>query len=302
MNETQLTTYTNPELVLRNATSFVDSLVEKDEEGNIVSSDITKNFISRDSKGIERFSKGDALACIILGQELGLSPLISLSLGKEINPSKVYAIDKGRSMGLSALESIKLVHTIPSKGGFVIFVGVDLIARQLIKAGITFEQVQDYAPCYSYSVYDKTSKSFVPVDTDRVIVNNEVSNKFFLLDATTTQEELDKAKSEGKLILKKSISDYVTSWLFKRPGFVPYLSQFYRSEAVKAELIATYNAKNELVTSGKDNWNKYEKQMMRNRAFATGGRKIGADVLNGVYEKYSESEFVEDTPVTVLND
>jgi hypothetical protein len=151
-------------------------------------------------------------------------------------------------------------------------------------------------------VYDKTSKSFVPVDTDRVIVNNEVSNKFFLLDTTTTQEELDKAKGEGKLILKKNISDYVTSWLFKRPGFEPYLSQFYRSEAVKAELIATYNAKNEVITNGKDNWNKYERQMMRNRAFATGGRKIGADVLNGVYEKYSESEFVEDTEATVLND
>ena len=292
MNETNVTIYKNPETALSIAVSVIDSIIETDKEGNVISNDLTKSFITRDKEGTTQFSKAEALACVALGYELGLSPFISLSLGKDLTPAKIFAIDKGRSMGLSALESIKLIHTISTKGGIVIKLGVDLICRQLINAKIKFELVQDYEPVYIWQVYSKDSKSFVTIDKDRLFNGNELIDKFYLLDATVTQAEADKAKAEGKLFIQKILSDYITTWKFDRDGQPTFYSSFTKSRAVKAGLLPTINAKGEILQEGKSNWIMYEVEMMKNISLSLGTRKYAGDVLNG-FINY-ESEFITD--------
>ncbi len=286
--ETQVTKYadnnTSFDMIIRGK-EFIEALMTIEDDPN--NNPLFDNFKYKDKDGKEQISKSQALATIVLGHELGLSPLVSLQLGKEITPSKMFAIDAGKRLGLSPLQSLKKIHTIPTKGGYVLFMGIDLITSQLIKAKVQFKLVKDREPVYSYLV--KGTTGFVPTTKDRVLdEDGKLMDKYFLIDDTSTQDEVNKAKESNKKFVQRIVTDYVTSWELKREGYEPFISDYFRSEAVAAGLLPSFNSKGEKLTDGKTNWLMDERKMLQHRALSRGGRTYAADVLENSYEKESE--------------
>ncbi len=272
------------------ADKFIDSLKD---------STYLKKFKTTNDEGKEIVSKGDALAVIVMGFKIGLDPITSLSIGSELKGSKIYAVDKGVALGLTPLEAIKLIHVITNKqGSNTVYSGIDLITRQLNKAKVKIEILKDHEPIYSYEVRakDKNGKSiFVPVDTNRIIENDTILDKYYLYDASSTQEEINKAKEENKLIIRRYISDYETVVRLTRTETDTIISLSYkRSQAVKAGYLEVTDQSGNVIIPGKLNWNNHEVEMMRARCISSVGRIIASDMLHGLRHHSELPSDVED--------
>lgn len=260
-------------------------------------SQLLENFksVNKDTGKLE-IRKGDAISAIVMGAKLGLDPVTSLNVGKDLKGSSIFAIDKGISMGLSALESIKSIHAIPTKNGISLHTSIHIISKKIIESGTVIEILKDRAPVYSYYVKPENSNDFVSADTDRIEdEKGGIRDKFFLLDVTVTNEEKAEAKAANKLAITRYVSDFITTVKLTRKAINTSITISYkRSEAIQAGLLEVKDSKGNIIQSGKANWNNAEAQMMRNRAISTAGRIIAADYLNGVYDIASEIEHLDD--------
>jgi len=237
--------------------------------------------------------KGRVIATLVKGAKLGLDPFTSITVSKDLENTSVFAIDLGLSLGLTPLESIKKIYTISTgNNGISLHTSVHVISKKLIEAGVVINLIDDYVPVYSYLVKTPTGKDFLPIESDRVEVDGRINyDKFFLIDNSVTQTEVDDAKSSGKVFLRRYVSDYVTTIEMTRSSTNTKLKMsYYRSDALKAGFLEVKNDKGQVINEGKYNWNSNEKGMMRNRLISNMGRIIAADKLNGVYDVESETE------------
>lgn len=262
---------------LRRADNIDDTIanLEKVEQlaEYILDSALAKNFEDVvDGKPVVR--KGDIVAAILFGAELGLTPMKTLNLGRQLNKTSYFSIARGKNMGLDEITSLQNIHCFSAGSRVIVYTGVHVISKVLIDAGVDIEWIDDFRVHYWY--FDYSSKD--EIDVKEVESNPDT---YFIATPNSKAEAITKAKTDGKKFVTRK-PDRITSAIFKRGNSTPVHIKYYLSDAVEAGLYAGTNSVGEKI-DGKDNWNKYPKRMMRNRVIITGGREVAADKLFDTY-------------------
>ena len=221
----------------------------------------------------------DAITAIIIGNEIGVSPMVAIANAKKLVSSKIHAIIRGREMGLPAGLAMDNIHQIPTKNGAVTATGVHVISAMLIKAGVIMSYIEDATPLYKY----------MEISTKQMLDKNLVENNpnlYQIVHSGTKRDERDLSKSQ--VIIHTTPYTYQTTIKFSRESTKQEIPISYSlQDATDAGLYPGTSTVTGLQIDGKQNWIENWKTMLRNRVISIGGRIIAADVLGGIYE-YSE--------------
>lgn len=217
--------------------------------------------------------KLDMQELLAFGNQIASSKIVPLKTGGDV----AAAILMGREIGLTPMVSVNNIYPINGKASL----GIHVILALLVKAGITYEILNDCQPMYSIVV--KPDKEGDPYLVVRSAFKNE-------------------PREEGEGIGSKPV-DIGTRIVFNRMIKQPDGS--WKNSSVT--ITYTKNEADLADLTRKDNWKNHFKTMLRNRALAIGGRLIGPDVLMGVYEtseladSYNIPYTVEDGKVTIID-
>ncbi len=271
----------------------------------IINSDYAKNFekvikTKQGDKDIQTkvVEKGDIIACLTLGHELGISPMASIALGKQLNSKSYYSVIRGKSLGLDPITSINKIYNIETNNGSVLQMDYTIISSVMTKAldeiGGSIEYVLDFelVPTYKLVAGGYAGHKY------QIYTNGKLKDTYFLyIKDVTPSEEIKEAVKEGKLVIYQSGTTRVSALRVVRPD-IKLDKTFYYSlqEATDAGLYQGYHSVNvddkgkPLYIKGRDNWNKHPSTMLRGRVMSISGRIVISDKM---YNTYTPDEVTE---------
>lgn len=239
-----------------------DGKVIKDENGEI----------------IEVVNKGDIVACMVLGNEMGISPMGSISLGKQLNANAYKKAMRGKSLGLDPMTAMSVVYIIPSSNGDVFTTGIHVISQALINCKTKIDILQDFATTNIYYVLE------AGVRTDIYLTEEEYQNnldKYYnVIEGISTKEVLRSKLEEGCTLVSKKATKITTVRLTRKQETITV--SYTLQDAIDAGLYKGI-ASDKSIVKGKDNWNSNPATMLRNRCITIPGRIIASDVLHNTY-------------------
>jgi hypothetical protein len=256
----------------------------------IARSSYRKQFLvpMRDAKGkemrdenneiMEEVSTADIVACLTLGQEMGLSEMGSIALGKQLNAENYKKVIRGRALGLDPIASLSLVSVIPTGNGDIFHTGVHVITNAMNKSGCEYEIVKDFNTEFIYYLVDDNNKKSSTYIKQEEYDNN--TDKYVILSSTLSAEDVKDYKARNFTFVLK-FPTKVTTVNFKRGNRTLTIS-YSLQEAIDAGLYKGTTSDGEK-KNGKDNWNSNPATMLRNRALTNGGRIICSDIINNTY-------------------
>jgi len=254
----------------------------------VKTSPFAKDFTSKDKDGNITVDTGAIVANMVLGHEMGLAPMASLMLGKRLNANSYFSVLKGRELGIDPITAISKIYNIPSGGGSVIALAVDIIIAKIIESNTTMTYIRDFEPTPTYSTADG-----IYVGHKHLLTNEDGSFKsnFFLYIKDVTDIKLAKqAKQDGKIIIVQTGMTNVTSLrLVREAKGLDVVFHYSLQEAIDAKLYRGFHSSlkddkgNALYIKGKDNWNSHPATHLRHRPASIGGRIVVADKLLGAY-------------------
>lgn len=283
-----------------NTTGYVDLDAMTRLAQNIASIDspFAAPFIKTDDEGNKSVDQNAIVGAMVLGHEMGISPMASLALGKKLNANSYFSVLRGRELGIDAVTSISKIYNIDTKNGSVIALAVDIIIGKLLDSGTTFEYLRDNAPT---PMYKSMNGDFLG-HKHLLFKDGKLLDDFYLyIKGTTSKDDLELATKEGKTIIYQTGLTRVTSVVFNRPlkGIKDFVVHYSLQEAIDAGLYngfhssAVGNDGKPLYVAGKANWNNHPATHLRHRPLSIGGRVIAADVLKGNYSTEEVVDFVE---------
>lgn len=244
-------------------------------------------------------SAADVVTAIIIGNEIGLTPMVSIANAKKLTTNTIQSVLRGKEMGLKAAFALDNIHQIPTKNGAVTATGVHVFTAMLIKAGVVHTIIEDATPLYKY----------IEISTKQILDKELVEDNpmsYQIVNVNTKKEDRDLSKSQ--VILNTVPYTYRTVIRFERELINQTITISYSlQDATDAGLYPGISSVTGLPIDGKQNWIENWKTMLRNRVLSLGSRIIIADLVGGVYE-YSEiadSSFITDVgakQVTILMD
>lgn len=241
---------------------------------------------------------------------------------------------RAKSLNISWASAIENMHVVNGKTGL----NVHLIKALLLRAGVMWEVIQDFAPLYDYTdgfntflqnelppdavkcrspeealniTKDESNDNFgvYPVRS-YVDANGNIFNEFQIGKCVVALNRVHMAAliKEGKYpVIRCNLkpADHVVEYKFTRIRFicgekktVEVKSKFTVSDAIAAELY------NPVVPSDKKpgTYNKYLRIMIAIRAFTYGAREIASDILLGAMELEELNAIVNGTANDNVNE
>ncbi len=262
------------------------------------SSVYTKEFRDKDGN----VNEGDVLAAIILGHEMGITPMASLMLGKRLNSDSYFSVLKGRELGIGAISSIMKVYNIDTSRGKVIALAVDIIIAKILESGTRYIYLRDFEPTKTYSTIGGKYIGHKHLLCDD---KGNIKDDYFLyVKDVTSIDDVKKANQKGKIVIKEHGITNVTSVRFIRK--VPDINiviHYSLQEVIDAGLYRGFHSElidekgKPLFIKGKANWNNHPATHLRHRPLSIGGRLVVADKLLGAYSIEEAIEIVDDNKV-----
>jgi hypothetical protein len=212
----------------------------------------------------------DIISCILLGRELGLSDMVSITFGKALDRIAYFKVMKGRSLGLDAITSLSRIFAYEDRDGKMI-IGTDAAAinASVTKVGITFEIIEDFKSKKYYR--DSKTKVFLGYDFD---------DDWVVVNRGATQKAKD-GIAEGKFPVLEDITQYSKA-VFHRKNWSDHTETYSLLEATEAGLYKGFKFDG-TEEKGKFAWNANPKRILTTRLIAIGQSRIAGDVLNGTY-------------------
>ena len=233
----------------------------------------------------------------------------------------IALITRAKDLNIPFTSAIEHVHVINGKTG----VDVHVLKALLLRAGVTYRKVKDYAPLYEYTdgynVYKETQLPIYCVicrneqDAEKVSsapddkigvyplryyvdLKGAYYNQFQISDKckiciNSVQAKAVAAKGEFPIIrVPAQPYDYITEYEFTR-------RQMIYGEVVVTHAVGKFTY-TEAVSAGmfdKDTYKKYPKVMISHRAFTYGAREIADDVCLGLMET-TELKQINNIPIS----
>jgi len=257
---------------------FAENFIVKDKDGRPI----------LDENGNRKVDTTAIVGSMVLGHELGISPMASLMLGRKLNANSYYSILRGRELGVDSITSINKIYVIPNQNGDTIALSVDIITAKMIEAGVTINYIRDNMPVPTYK--DTTGRY---IGHKYQLYNDDGTLKdgyFLYIKDKTSADEVKKAMQDGNIIVYQSgITNISTVKLDRKSTNTSITISYSLQEAIDAGLYNGFHSYlvgedgKPLMIKGKANWNNHPATHLRHRPLSIGGRIIAADVLKGNY-------------------
>lgn len=287
----KIATYQSPADILKYAKSLVQDVID---------SDFARNFEHEDKDGKTTINKADIINNIVLGNEMGITPVASLALGRKLNIDKYFSVIRGKAMGLDPVTSMHKIHNIDIDGKITISADVAIINKCILDAGVETEIIRDARTVPLF--YDVLTKEYIGHKYDVTGEDNIFHPEYHLLP-NQSDKELDNAKlamSKGLIIIEQKGNTKVTTIKFSRPSSnTTIIISYSLQQAINARLMRGFqnNSYDEdgkpVWYKGRPQWINHPETMLRNRVLSIGGRIIAADRLQGIYSNEEALDMVE---------
>lgn len=210
----------------------------------------------------------DIIANYMISKEMGIHPMTALMLGQKIKRTSISSVIRGKALGLDPITSIEKIHYINDASSST---GVDVLSAVLLKNGITIEVINEHTPVHATINMDVTTdvKNPVLLEKGEYEVNKDKYNVVYL---KTDSSEYSKDKIN--VLRSKETIDIITTIKFTRT-----FTNGKIQEVIVSRYLSDYKH-----LKDKDNWENYSKDMLYNRVFGIGARRIANDLIFGMYE------------------
>lgn len=273
---------------LNNSNNFNNSILPRIDIIETFAKSVANSTFANAFKVDGKVNIGDIVANIVLGNELGITPAASLSLGKKLNANSYFSVLRGKELGLDVVTSMSKIYILPTSRGDIIALDVSIITKAILDKGVEMEIIRDYAPTAMYKTLSGVYLGHKYLLSDK---QGNLKPDYFLYNPTfNTDEEVVTASEQHKIIMIESGLTRVTSIRFIRKSHnINEIFHYSIQDAIDAELHRGYHSTlldtkgKPLYFKGRDNWNKHPQTMLRNRDISIAGRIIVSDALQGSY-------------------
>lgn len=247
-------------------------------------------------------NKSAIVTCLLLGNELGFTPMVSVTFGKTLDREAAIKVERGRSMGLNPMAAMQNIYVFSTSQAEIVYTGIHVINKVLTDAGIKRKILEDGTkPFYIYRYCKKE------LANELVDYNKETKDDFVVINDGHTADYIDKQVQEGKIPIIRYATRRALVELTRGDESIaiPYTLQ----QAIDAGLyVGTKSDGTE--SKGKANWNTHPETHLIKMSIMLGGRIIASDKLNGIYvdselhqaasiaNRQAEDTEFEEVPVT----
>jgi hypothetical protein len=233
----------------------------------------------------------DVIACIITGNELGMTPMQSLRLADKLTNDGYLSILKGKELGIDPLTAVDNIYTITVGGKRSNFIGIHVVTKILRENNIDIKILLDNAPLYSYS--SLIGAKFVPVPIEEVEDESfKLLDKFYIfILGITTPEEISQYRSAGKLPISRTEIGRRSAVELTRAGFSNVRYVYSTQDAINEGVYPGVNKFGEKI-DGEGSWMKHTRSKMLKTCIERAARIIADDKLQGSYTVNEISQFV----------
>ena len=220
-------------------------------------------------------NKSAIVTCLLLGNELGFTPMVSVTFGKTLDRDAAIKVERGRSMGLNPMAAMQNIYVFSTSQAEIVYTGIHVVNKVLTDAGIKRKILEDGTkPFYIYRYCKKE------LANELVDYNKETKDDFVVINDGHTADYIDKQVQEGKIPIIRYATRRALVELTRGDESIaiPYTLQ----QAIDAGLyVGTKSDGTE--SKGKANWNTYPETHLIKMSIMLGGRIIASDKLNGIY-------------------
>lgn len=247
-------------------------------------------------------NKSAIVTCLLLGNELGFTPMVSVTFGKTLDRDAAIKVERGRSMGLNPMAAMQNIYVFNTSQTEIVYTGIHVVNKVLTDAGIKRKILEDGTkPFYIYRYCKKE------LANELVDYNKETKDDFVVINDGHTADYIDKQVQEGKIPIIRYATRRALVELTRGDESIaiPYTLQ----QAIDAGLyVGTKSDGTE--SKGKANWNTHPETHLIKMSIMLGGRIIASDKLNGIYvdselhqavsiaNRQAEDTEFEEVPVT----
>lgn len=247
-------------------------------------------------------NKSAIVTCLLLGNELGFTPMVSVTFGKTLDREAAIKVERGRSMGLNPMAAMQNIYVFSTSQTEIVYTGIHVVNKVLTDAGIKRKILEDGTkPFYIYRYCKKE------LANELVDYNKETKDDFVVINDGHTADYIDKQVQEGKIPIIRYATRRALVELTRGDESIaiPYTLQ----QAIDAGLyVGTKSDGTE--SKGKANWNTHPETHLIKMSIMLGGRIIASDKLNGIYvdselhqavsiaNRQAEDTEFEEVPVT----
>ena len=247
-------------------------------------------------------NKSAIVTCLLLGNELGFTPMVSVTFGKALDREAAIKVERGRSMGLNPMAAMQNIYVFSTSQAEIVYTGIHVVNKVLTDAGIKRKILEDGTkPFYIYRYCKKE------LANELVDYNKETKDDFVVINDGHTADYIDKQVQEGKIPIIRYATRRALVELTRGDESIaiPYTLQ----QAIDAGLyVGTKSDGTE--SKGKANWNTHPETHLIKMSIMLGGRIIASDKLNGIYvdselhqavsiaNRQAEDTEFEEVPVT----
>jgi hypothetical protein len=247
-------------------------------------------------------NKSAIVTCLLLGNELGFTPMVSVTFGKTLDRDAAIKVERGRSMGLNPMAAMQNIYVFSTSQDEIVYTGIHVVNKVLTDAGIKRKILEDGTkPFYIYRYCKKE------LANELVDYNKETKDDFVVINDGHTADYIEKQVQEGKIPIIRYATRRALVELTRGDESIaiPYTLQ----QAIDAGLyVGTKSDGTE--SKGKANWNTHPETHLIKMSIMLGGRIIASDKLNGIYvdselhqavsiaNRQAEDTEFEEVPVT----
>lgn len=247
-------------------------------------------------------NKSAIVTCLLLGNELGFTPMVSVTFGKTLDRDAAIKVERGRSMGLNPMAAMQNIYVFTTSQAEIVYTGIHVVNKVLTDAGVKRKILEDGTkPFYIYRYCKKE------LANELVDYNKETKDDFVVINDGHTADYIDKQVQEGKIPIIRYVTRRALVELTRGDESIaiPYTLQ----QAIDAGLyVGTKSDGTE--SKGKANWNTHPETHLIKMSIMLGGRIIASDKLNGIYvdselhqaasiaNRQAEDTEFEEVPVT----
>lgn len=247
-------------------------------------------------------NKSAIVTCLLLGNELGFTPMVSVTFGKTLDRDAAIKVERGRSMGLNPMAAMQNIYVFTTSQAEIVYTGIHVVNKVLTDAGVKRKILEDGTkPFYIYRYCKKE------LANELVDYNKETKDDFVVINDGHTADYIDEQVQEGKIPIIRYATRRALVELTRGDESIaiPYTLQ----QAIDAGLyVGTKSDGTE--SKGKANWNTHPETHLIKMSIMLGGRIIASDKLNGIYvdselhqavsiaNRQAEDTEFEEVPVT----
>lgn len=220
-------------------------------------------------------NKSAIITCLLLGNELGFTPMVSVTFGKSLDREAAIKVERGKSMGLNPMSAMQNIYVFNTSQAEIVYTGIHIINKVLIDAKVKREILEDGTqPFYVYRYCKKE------LEHENVLYNDDTKNNFVVINDGHNAQWVDDQVKDGKIPIVRYVTRRALVRLTRGDDIIaiPYTLQ----QAIDADLYPGIKS-NGGTSKGKNNWLAHPETHLIKMSIMLGGRIIASDKLNGIY-------------------